>query len=52
MVLISTYTLLVSKTLISIGCNLRLPFNLRCSRNVRGILCQILTPLLERDNNS
>ena len=52
MVLISTYTFLVSKTLISNLCNLRLKGSLRCSRNVRGILFQILTPLLEKDNNS
>ena len=54
MVLISTYTFLVSKTLISNLCNLRLKESLRCSRNhnVRGILFQILTPLLEKDNNS
>ena len=34
MVLISTYTFLVSKTLISNLCNLRLTGSLRCSRNV------------------
>ena len=52
MVLISTYTFLVSETLISNFRNLRLKGSLRCSRNVRGILFQILTPLLEKDNNS
>ena len=52
MVLISTYTFLVSKTLISNLCNLRLKGPLRCSHNVRGILFQILTPLLEKDNNN
>ena len=43
MVLISTYTFLVSKTLISNLCNLRLKESLLCSRNrnVRGILFQI-----------
>ena len=52
MVLISTYTFLVFKTLISNFRNLRLKGSLRCSRNVRGILFQILTALLEKDNNS
>ena len=54
MVLISTYTFLVSKTLISNLCNLRLKRSLRChgSHNVRGILFQILTPILEKDNNN
>ena len=48
MVLISTYTFLVSETLISNFRNLRLKGSLRCSRNVRGILFQILTPLLDK----
>ena len=48
MVLIPTYTFLVSKTSISNLRNLRLKGSLRCSRNVRGILLQILTPLLEK----
>ena len=48
MVLISTYTFLVSKTLISNLCNLRLKGSLGCLRNVRGILLQIVTPLLEK----
>ena len=48
MVLISTYTFLVSKTLISNLCNLRLKGSLRCSRNVRGSLLQIVTPLLKK----
>ena len=53
MVLISTYTFLVSETLISNLCNLRLlKGSLCCSRNVRGIFFQILTPLLEKDNES
>ena len=53
MVLISTYTFLVFKTLISNLCrNLRLKGSLRCSRNVTGILFQILTPPLEKNNNS
>ena len=48
MVLISTYTFLVSKTLISNLCNLRLKGSLRCSRNERGILHQIVAPVLEK----
>ena len=53
MVLISTYTFLVSETLISNLCNLRLlKGSSRCSGNVRGIFFQILTPLLEKDNET
>ena len=52
MVLMSTFPFLVSKTLISNLCNLRLKGSLRCSRNVRGIFFQILTLLLEKDNDS
>ena len=40
------------KTLISNLCNLLLKGSLGCSRNVRGILFQILTPLLEKDDKS
>ena len=52
MVLISTYTFLVSKTLINNLCNLYLKGSLHCSPNVRGILFQIITALLEKDNTT
>ena len=52
MALISTYTFSVSKTLTRNLCSLCWKGSLRCSCNVRGILFQILTPLIEKDNSS
>ena len=52
MALVSTYTFTVSKTLTSNLCSLCWKGSLRCSCNLRGILFQILTPLIEKDNNS
>ena len=52
MALKSTYNSSVSKTLISNLCNLRLKGSLCCPCNARGILFQILTPLLGKNINS
>ena len=52
MALISTYTSPVSKTFNSNLCNLRLNGAFLCLRNLRGILSQILAPVLERGNSS
>ena len=52
MALKSTYNSSVSKTLISNLCNLRLKGSLCCPCNARGILFQILTPLLGKNINN
>ena len=52
MALVSTYTSSVSNTFYSNVYSLRLKGALLCSRNLRGILFQILAPVLEKDSNS